>query len=237
MSEASDATCIIIILTTSFLLSLAYNRVSATYEQQQIAPTITVKGKELYVNGIRIPPTVTRFSRQQIYWRYHHPAAFSYGYLNFHPDGYSFHGMYATGASPSTATLVAIQGVVPPSIYSTTISKKPSYDPKAKKCTEDETDQSFTSGLDVEIGYTWGSSGLPKQIFKVGGKDLHDELRMDSVSHFIIDEDMVTDMYADTDPHFPVAGEFTMAPDSKSFSGSITLKQDGKNVANFCWNG
>ena len=60
---------------------------------------------------------------------------------------------------------------------------------------------------------------------------------MDSVSHFIIDEDMVTDMYADTDPHFPVAGEFTMAPDSKSFTGSITLKQDGKKVANFCWNG
>ena len=58
--------------------------------------------------------------------------------------------MYATGASPSIATLVAIQGVIPPSIYSTTTS----YDPKAKKCTEEETDQSFTSGLDVEIGYT-----------------------------------------------------------------------------------
>ena len=217
-----------------------YNRATAAYEKHQIAPRITVKGKEVHVNGVRIPTSATSFRRQQIYWRHQDQSAFSYGNIHFHPHGQAFHGMYATGASPSTAALVAVQGAVPTSTYTTTISKKPSYDPEEKKCSVEEgDDDAFTSGPEVEIGYTWEGSadGIPKQIFKVGGEDLHSEMTMDSANHFIIGEDFVTSYYADKNASFPVAGEFTMAADSKSFSGSITLKQDGENVANFCWNG
>ena len=148
-----------------------------------------------------------------------------------------FHGMLATGASPSTARLTAVQGAVEPSTYSTTISPKPSYDPNTKKCTVKE-DETFIRGLQVEIGYTWDAqTGVPKQIFKVDGKDLHDNLRMDSTTHFIVDKDMATSMYAKENNCFPVAAQFTMAADSHSFTGSITLIRDGKETENFCWNG
>lgn len=220
-----------------YLLFSVRNTANAAYETHKAAPRITVKGNQVHVNGTPIPPSATKVSRQQIYWRHHHQGGFSYGYLNFPPHGMFFHGMLATGASPSTARLMAVQGAVEPSTYSTTISPKPSYDPNTKKCTVKE-DETFIRGLQVEIGYTWDAqTGVPKQIFKVDGKDLHDNLRMDSTTHFIVDKDMVTSMYAKENNCFPVAAQFTMAADSHSFTGSITLIRDGKETENFCWNG
>ena len=213
-----------------------YNKESAFYEPHQDAPTITVKGRNVFIDGVQLPPKVVHHGRQQIYWRHQDSTGFSYGYLNFHQHGQTFHGMFAKGPSPSKSSLVAIQGAVPPSTYTTKISKTQTYDPKTKQCSAKQDD--FVSGLEVTIGYTWDEgTKLPQQIFKVGGKDLKDEMRMDSATHFIIDEDPATEMYADDNPKFPMSGEFTMAADSQSFSGSITLKGAGQTKTNFCWIG
>ena len=223
-------------LQFSFFVHAVYNKESALFEPHQDAPTISVKGRNVVIDGVQLPRKAVRHGRQQIHWRHQGARGFSYGYLNFHQHGHTFHGMFAKGPSPSKSSLVAIQGSVPSSTYATKISKTQAYDPDTKQCSAKQDD--FVPGLEVEIGYTWDeTTHLPTQIFKVGGNDLKYEMRMDSATHFIIDEDLATEMYADGNPKFPLSGEFTMAAGSKSFSGSITLKVDGQTKSNFCWIG
>ena len=153
----------------------------------------------------------------------------------------TFLGSYASGKSPSTAKKYSIAGAVPPSTYSTKISKSPLYDTETKQCKSSPSD--FDEGPTVTIGYKFvPGEDIPKQIFKVNGEDLKDELRIEQdpetyLNVYHIDEDEITDILADMDPYFPVSAEFVMAADAKSFSGRIELLRKGEKIKNFCWEG
>ena len=211
-----------------FLSLLVYNPSTASYEDSDEALSITIENSEIVTDNYLVPPEVTYFGREQLYWRYEHPVYFSYGCLNFHDNWQYFHGMYVQGVSTNTASFHAVQGVANPCKYNTWISSS-STCPQRK-------------GPSIVTGYEWDSRGVPKPVFQVSDNVLSENVwvHVISPSQYVIKiSEEASDTWHWQEANFPLTAEFKMAKDSKSFVGTITFApaDNTKVQSNHCWNG
>lgn len=183
-----------------------------------------------------------RFERNAVTWTQKTATHFTAGVLHFTPDGLAFSGAVSLGADEASAVSHTVSGAVPPTVYSSKVAKTGA----AETPTPPTTDDGWTDGVTVTLGYELDAGGEPTQIIKINDVDAlgFTALAVDPATQnlrlFInYDPDIAPEGYKRS-PRWPTSGQIEFSWDGLSFAGTMTEYDPAagdKSALQYAWKG